>query len=113
MENDMVKTNGQEINLSVEILTPIVSTRLNNGDLISSFVGKKKDHFSGNNLVVGEVYAVMAWNAMAELLRAKYKKGMLLSLQGILSYVSMKFGHKQIPRKTLVVTKIIQQNTGI
>ncbi|MCX7696987.1 MAG: hypothetical protein N2Z72_04745 [Bacteroidales bacterium] len=107
MKNNVFMNNEKEVKISLEILTPIVSTRLASGETISSFVGKKIDDVLDKKIVFGEVYSIMAWNAMAELLRKKYKKGMLVNMKGILSYVKIKFNCNYVCRKTLIVTQII------
>ena len=103
-----LKQNQQEIDLSMEILTPIISTTLKNGEIVSSFVGKNLSWAknAGQQIYVSEIYSVLAKNKLAEVIRKKYKKGMLIKMKGTLSYMKMKMDSNKWERKIFIASEI-------
>jgi single-stranded DNA-binding protein len=105
---EQLKQNQQEIDLSMEILTPIISTTLKNGEIVSSFVGKNLSWAknAGQQIYVSEIYSVLAKNKLAEVIRKKYKKGMLIKMKGTLSYMKMKMDSNKWERKIFIASEI-------
>jgi single-stranded DNA-binding protein len=105
---EQLKQNQQEIDLSMEILTPIISTTLKNGEIVSSFVGKNLSWAknAGQQIYVSEIYSVLAKNKLAEVIRKKYKKGMLIKMKGTLSYMKMKLDSNKWERKIFIASEI-------
>lgn len=97
----------QEVELNMKILTPIISTKLNDGEIVSSFVAKKIECVNDSEqLSVGEVYSVLAKTTVAQILRKYYKKGMLLRLKGTLTWMEMEMEKIHWNRKVVFAKEI-------